>query len=268
MTKTSSAAAASSMLYHVEDGGIAVITLNRADKLNAFTLEMVRLWQDLLIRAWQDPAVKVIVVTGAGRAFCAGGDAEEMLAYQGRESLAFKDFLWRNVHGIVFALERIEKPVIAALNGTARGAGLDMALMCDLRVAAESAVFAESYIHMGLIAGDGGTYFLPRLIGLARALELFWTGRDVSAQEAERIGLVNRVVPDARLMEETLALARQIAKQPQEAIRCFKRAVYQGATMTLPAHLDMVSSHMAVLQDTAEHKDRVAAFLSRRRASP
>lgn len=254
-----------SMLYRVEDGGIAILTLNRPDKLNAFTVEMVDRWRDLLLRAAGDAQVNVIVITGAGRAFCAGGDIEEMLENHGRGALHFKDFLWRHVHGIAFALERIEKPVIAALNGTARGAGLDMALMCDLRIAGASAVFAESYIHMGLIAGDGGTYFLPRLIGTARALELFWTGRDVTAQEAERIGFVNRVVPDDKVMEETLALARQISRQPQEAIRCFKRAVYQGANMTLRAHLDMVSSHMGVLQGTADHEARVNAFLERRR---
>jgi enoyl-CoA hydratase/carnithine racemase len=139
-----------------------------------------------------------------------------------------------------------------------------MALMCDLRYAAESAKFAESYINVGLVAGDGGTYFLPRLIGTARALEMFWTGREVSAVEAERMGFVNRVVPDAELMPTVMELARRIASQPQEAIRYFKRAVYQSTTMSLPAHLDMVSSHMAVLQGTEEHREKVLAFLEKR----
>ena len=140
-----------------------------------------------------------------------------------------------------------------------------MALMCDLRIAAESAVFAESYINMGIIAGDGGTFFLPRLIGTARALELFWTGREVSAAEAVQLGFVNQVTADEELASATASLARQIASQPQEAIRCFKRAVYQGMNMALPAHLDMVSSHMAVLQGTAEHQDRIQAFLDRKK---
>jgi enoyl-CoA hydratase/carnithine racemase len=157
--------------------------------------------------------------------------------------------------------------VIAAINGAARGAGLDMALMCDLRIMARSATLAETYINVGLIAGDGGTYYLPRLIGIPRALELFWTGRVVDADEAERIGLVSRVVADEALMPVTYELARAIAAQPFEAVRAYKRAVYQGMTMSLDAHLDMVSSHTSLLRDTPEHRERVEAFLQRRRKS-
>src|SRR5690606_8434536 len=132
-----------------------------------------------------------------------------------------KNYLWKHVHRIVLTLERADKPVIAAINGLARGAGLDMALMCDLRIMAESATLAESYINMGLIAGDAGTYFLPRIVGTARALELFWTGRVLDAHEAERIGIANRVVADDRLVEAVTETARIIAAQPQEAVRMF-----------------------------------------------
>ena len=251
------------MTYSMDPQGVATITLNRPDKLNAFNSEMISLWGDLLDQAASDPAVKVIVVTGAGRAFCAGGDLEDLLSYRNRSALEFKDYLYRQVHRIALTMDRLEKPVIAALNGTARGAGLDMALMCDLRIAAASAVFAESYINIGMIAGDGGTYYLPRLIGTARALELFWTGRAVHAEEAERMGFVNRVVPDEDLMRVVTELAHNIAAQPQEAVRCFKRSVYTGMTMSLPAHLDMVSSHMAALKDTPDHQSRLEGFAIR-----
>lgn len=253
------------MTSSTDSAGVATITLNRPDKLNAFNGEMITLWGDLLDAASSDRAVKVIVVTGAGRAFCTGGDIDDLLAYRDRSALEFKDYLFRQVHRIALTLERVEKPVIAALNGTARGAGLDMALMCDLRIAAASAVLAESYINIGMIAGDGGTYYLPRLIGTARALELFWTGEGISAQEAERIGMVNRVVPDDDLLNAASELARKIAAQPQEAVRCFKRSVYTGMTMSLSAHLDMVSSHMGVLKDTVDHQSRLEAFTKRRK---
>ena len=255
-----------SMLLARDPHGVATLTMNRPDKLNAFDVPMIELWHRLLVEACADPAVKVIVLTGAGRAFCAGGDVDSFLDFRRWDSLERKNYLWKHVHRIVFELDRAEKPVIAAINGLARGAGLDMALMCDMRIMAESATLAESYINMGLIAGDAGTYFLPRLIGTARALELFWTGRTVGAEEAERIGLVNRVVPDDRFAGAVSETARAIAAQPQEAVRMFKRAVYQGLFTPLAAHLDMVSSHMAVAMDTAEHKARVDAFLQRRRS--
>jgi len=254
-----------SMLLATDDHGVATLTMNRPEKLNAFDVPMIERWTALLDEACNDPAVKVIVLTGAGRAFCAGGDIGSFMDFRRWDSLERKDYLWKHVHRIVLTLERTDKPVIAAINGLARGAGLDMALMCDLRIMAESATLAESYISMGLIAGDAGTYFLPRIVGTARALELFWTGRTIDAAEAERIGIANRVVPDARLAEAVTQSARTIAAQPQEAVRMFKRAVYQGFQMPLAAHLDMVSSHMSVIIDTADHKALVDAFLRSRK---
>jgi enoyl-CoA hydratase/carnithine racemase len=251
------------ILYAVDADGIATLTLNRPDKHNAFTIPMVDRWAELLIQAEADPAVKVIVLTGAGRSFCAGGDLEEMKGFQSMDAQQKKDWLFRHVHNVIRNMERLDKPVIAAINGTARGAGLDFALMCDLRIAGQSTTLAESYINMGLIAGDGGTWFLPRLIGMARALELFWTGRVVKAEEAERIGLVNRVVPDDQLLPAVYELARQIAGQPQQAVRYFKRLLHQSATVPLTTHLDLISSHMAILEDSDDHRARVAAFLKK-----
>lgn len=245
--------------------GIATLTLNRPQKYNAFTKDMIVLWHRLLSECEEDAAVKVIVLTGAGKAFCSGGDVGAQKERAKNDALERKDFLFRHVHRIARTMANLDKPVIAAINGAARGAGLDMALMCDLRVMAASATLAESYINVGLIAGDGGTYYLPRLIGVPRALELFWTGRVVGAEEAERIGMVNRVVADGDLMASTYALARAIAEQPFEAVRAYKRAVYQGMSMNLDAHLDMVSSHTSILRDTPDHRARVEAFLQRKR---
>ena len=244
--------------------GVAVLTLNRPDKLNSFNRTMIAEWERALNMAANDVAARVVVLTGAGRAFCAGGDADEMAEMQNADNVTRRDYL-RGIHHIPLAMERLDKPVIAAVNGAARGAGMDMAIMCDLRVAAASATFAESYINMGLISGDGGMYFLPRLIGAARALELLWTGRVIDASEAERIGLVNRVVPDAEVLTAALKLAAEIAGQAQEAVRVTKRSVYQSLTNSLGSHLDSVASHMAVLYDTPEFQARLKAFRERRK---
>lgn len=253
------------ILFDTDDHGVATITLNRPEKYNAFTKDMINRWSEILEQCEADPKVKVVVLTGAGKAFCTGGDISAQKDRANNDALERKDFLWRHVHKIAFIMERMDKPTIAAINGAARGAGLDMALMCDLRTMADSATLAESYINVGLIAGDGGTYYLPRIIGLPRALELFWTGRAIGADEAERIGLVNNVAPLDQLMSVTQALARAIAAQPFEAVRAYKRAVYQGMNMPLAAHLDMVSSHTSILRDTPEHREKVAAFLNRKK---
>ncbi len=258
-----SASQAPTILLDKQPDGVAVLRLNRPERLNAFTLRMIDDWQAALRDAFDDAAVRVVIVTGNGKAFCTGADLDELAAAPPRDGIERKDVLWAHIHGIARILDAADKPVIAAVNGTARGAGCDMTLMCDLRIAAASATFAESYIHHGLVSGDAGAYYLPRLIGSARALELFWTGRVIGAAEAERIGLVNQVVPDEQLMETALQLARQIAAQPQQAVRLYKRMVRQSPDMALPTHLDMVSSHMSVLQDTPEYKARLAASLAK-----
>jgi enoyl-CoA hydratase/carnithine racemase len=144
------------------------------------------------------------------------------------------------------------------------GAGMDMAIMCDLRVCSDRARLAESYIMMGLVQGDGGAYFLPRLVGTAKALELLWTGTVLSADEALRLGIVNRVVPHDRLMEETMRLAEAIAAKPPLAVRMMKRAVYQAQTSSLRAHLDYISSQLSLLSETKDHQEAAKAFLEKR----
>ncbi len=250
------------LLYEVKDR-IATITLNRPDKLNAFTRPMIDAWAGALGEAQADDGVHVVVVTGAGRAFCAGGDVARMPA-GAPTPLEHKNELWEHIHRIPRTLEAMDKPVIAMVNGLAVGAGMGMALMCDLRFAAEEARFSTGYVKVGLVPGDGDTYFLPRLIGAARALELLWTADFVEAAEAHRLGIVNRVVPGARLAEETYAFARRVADGPQVAIRMIKRLVYQSLRLDLRTHLDLVSSHMAIVRQTADHVEGVRAFKEKR----
>ncbi|WEX12458.1 enoyl-CoA hydratase-related protein [Chelativorans sp. AA-79] len=245
------------ILFETDEHGVATLTLNRPEKYNAFIPEMLTQWREKLAEARDDPKVHVVVLTGAGKAFCAGGDSGKMADRATENALTRKDFLWRQVHEIPLLLDRFEKPIIAAINGAARGAGLDMALMCDIRYMAESANVAESYINVGMIAGDGGGYYLPRLIGLDHALEICLTGRVVGSAEAKALGMVTHVVPDEELLPAAYKLARTIAEQPQAAIRMYKRSLYQSLSMTLSAHLDMVSSHTSVLRETPEHRERV-----------
>ena len=251
----------SHVTYVKDEDGVATITLNRPEKLNAFTFQMVADWIEYLKLAEGDPDVRVVVLTGNGRGFCAGADMDEISQRsKSANALARKDFLWRHVHKLALITERMEKPLIGAINGTTRGAGCDLALMCDLRIAAASASFGWSYIKLSIIAGNGGTYYLPRIVGMDRALELFWTGRAVSAEEAAQMGLVTRVVPDDVLQSTTHDLAKQIAAQPADAIQFYRRAAYQGSNQTLYSHLDMLSSHIAVLGSSRENSNRVESF--------
>lgn len=243
---------------------IGFITLNRPDKLNAFTTEMLHSWADALTECATNDDVRVIVLTGSGRGFCSGGDINSFRENEGNNAYARKKSLADRVHQIPLIMDTLDKPVIVAVNGVATGAGMDMALMGDIRIAARSARFAESYIRVGIFAGDGGTWYLPRLVGTPKALELLWTGRFVEAEEAYEIGIVNQVVDDAELMEATKAMAQKIAAQPPIAVRMMKRAVYQGLRMDLRTHLDMASSHMATIYSTDDHSEALSALKDKR----
>ena len=246
------------ILYCVE-GHCAMITLNRPEAKNAFSPEMIRLWRKCLEEVGRDDRVRVVVITGKGDTFCSGGDIRDMAEGKLR-SWDMKRYLWEGVHRIVLTLEDLDKPVIAAINGAAMGAGLDMALMCDIRICSDKAKLAESYILLGVVPGDGGAYFLPRLVGVSKALELLLTGDVLSPEEALRLGLVNRVVPHDRLLEESIALAEKIADRPPLAVRMTKRAVYQAQTSTLRAHLDYISSQLSLLTETEDHLEAAKAF--------
>jgi 2-(1,2-epoxy-1,2-dihydrophenyl)acetyl-CoA isomerase len=253
------------LVFEITDG-IATIRLNRPDRLNAFTPAMLDAWGDAIEACKRDASVRVVVLTGTGRGFCSGGDVRAMKDRHQRDESAFerKTDMWERIHRIPKLLEDLDKPYIVAINGVAVGAGLDMALMGDIRFAAASARLGESYIKVGFVAGDGGTWFLPRIVGTAKALEMLWTGDIIDAAEAERIGLVNKVLPDDQLLPHTYEFARRLSAAPAMALRLMKRAVYQGLRMDLRASLDMISSHQGVISTTHDHREAVAAFNEKR----
>lgn len=249
--------------------GIAMGRLNRPDKKNALSAEIVSDLAMGLRAAQEDPAVRVFIITGAGDAFCSGGDlARRAKEGEGGEPtpLQRKDRLQQGTHRLAIAIEEFDKPLIAAVNGPAAGAGMDMALMCDLRFAAKSARFSEAYIRVGLIPGNGGCYFLPRIVGPAKALEMLWTGDFIGSEEALRIGLVNRVYDDDKLMDETLAFAARLASGPPLQQRVIKKLMYQSLRTDLRTSLEMVSSHMAVVQATADYREAINAYKEKRPA--
>lgn len=243
---------------------VATIRLNRPEKLNAFTDDMITTWVERLEEYRTSDDVNVIVITGTGRAFSTGGDVGKFADYAADTAADIKARLTENVQQLALKVQEIDKPVIAAVNGIATGGGVDVALMCDLRFAARSARFAETYVRMGLIPGAGGAYYLPRIVGTAKALELFWSCESVDAEQAERIGLVNRVFDDERLAEETQAFACNLARGAPLAVRLVKKIIYQGLTSDLRSALDLVASNMPVVRMSADHKEAVAAFREKR----
>jgi 2-(1,2-epoxy-1,2-dihydrophenyl)acetyl-CoA isomerase len=258
-------------ILYQKQAGVATITLNRPERMNAFTPVMIREWAQALEDARLDGDVRAVIVTGAGRGFCAGADlrAESGVAQvaraEGRASAAdLRNWLRDSVHYVPRQVALLDKPYIAAVNGAAVGAGMDMCSMCDLRIASEEARFAMSYAKVGLVPGDGGCYYLPRIVGLAKALELIWTGDFVDAQEALRIGYVSRVVPTDQLLPATRELAERIAKGPAVALQLAKRLVYRGWNASVEEALEAAGQAMAVVQSTEDAREGPRAFAEKR----
>lgn len=248
------------LLTH-DDAGVRTLTLHRPEMRNALNQEVLLALRAGLEDAAADPAVRCIVLTGAGSAFCAGADLTEFQArIDGEREEAFGD----NFTPIVHLLRGIEKPIIAALNGPAVGAGCSFALACDLRISGESGALAVAYVRVGLIPDTGGTIILPLLVGLAKATELAFTGGRVGAEEAARIGLVNRVVADADLAGAAHAWAAELAALPTAAIGLTKRAFNAAMMPHFHEHLDYELELIAQAFQTADHREGVAAFLERR----
>ena len=251
------------LLFDVS-GGIAVMTLNRPDKLNAFTGDMLRGLVAALDECDGRDDIRVAILTGAGRGFCSGGDIGGMGGAADNRPHVTKNRIWNEIQAFPKRAARFEKPLIAAVNGVATGGGMDLALACDLRVASQSARFAETYAKIGLLPGGGGAWFLPRLVGQARALELLWTAEFIDAYQALSIGLVNHVYPDAGLMPETLKLAERIAGMPPLSVRLIKRAVAQGMSADMATAFDLISSHIALARAGHDHAEAIAAFKEKR----
>ena len=243
---------------------IATLTLNRPEKLNAFTSEMLAQLLEALDECEQRDDVAVVIVTGSGRGFCSGGDVGGMGEAADNRPHVTKDRIWNEIQAFPKRLANFEKPIIAAVNGAAVGGGMDLALACDFRIAAESARFAETYGKIGLAPGGGGAYFLPRLVGKAMALELLLTADFIDASEALRIGMVNHVFPDGTLQDETRAIAQRIAKLPPMSVRLIKRAVNQSMNADMATAFDLISSHIAVLRSGHDHPEAIAAFKEKR----
>ncbi|MCA1669022.1 MAG: enoyl-CoA hydratase/isomerase family protein [Thermomicrobia bacterium] len=246
--------------------GVLTLTLNRPDVLNAVTDTMLRELQDALRGAERDAAVRCIVLTGAGRGFCAGQDISGVAEPQPHdgERPSIGDHLRGGYNPIVRRIRAIEKPVIAAVNGVAAGAGANLALACDLRIASAEASFVQAFVKIGLVPDSGGTLFLPLLVGYAKAAELAFTGDRIRAEESLRLGLVNQVVPVAALMETTHALAARLAALPTRAIGLTKRAFNRAMMPDLDAVLDYEADMQEIAGRTQDYREGVAAFREKR----
>ena len=258
------------MAYHdiilEKKPGIARITLNRPEALNAFR-ESMRVEIGEAIREVRDDAdSKVLILTGAGRAFAAGGDVKAMAerAATGDNVLARRQYMRTVVGGVLWELYNLEKPTIAMVNGVAAGGGCNLALACDLIIASDQARFIQSFVRVGLPPDWAGMYFLPRLVGMAKAKELIFTARPVEALEAERIGLVNRVVPHAELDSTTMELAGQLASSATAAIGLAKTVMHRSAELNFHAFLEYEALATTISTQTEDHKEGVRAFVEKR----
>jgi enoyl-CoA hydratase/carnithine racemase len=215
----------------------------------------------------ENKSVKVVIVTGAGPAFSSGGNVRDMRRFFEEDipPAAIREEYRQGIQRIPLALYNLDVPTIAAVNGPAVGAGCDLACMCDIRIAAQSALFAESFIRIGIIPGDGGAWLLPRVIGMSKAAEMSFTGDPVDAQEALACGLVSRVVPDDRLMEEARSLAARIARHPGPTMRMTKRLLREGQHTKLDSLLELSAAYQAIAHKTPQHKEAVMAFIEKRK---
>jgi 2-(1,2-epoxy-1,2-dihydrophenyl)acetyl-CoA isomerase len=243
---------------------VTTITLDRPEKLNAFAGTMREELAAALREAENDAACRVVVITGAGRAFCAGGDVDYMSGLQRDGNVAPFRKLLDAGRGIVTTIAEMAKPVIASVNGVAAGAGCNLALACDYRIAADTAKLGQTFVRIGMHPDWGGTWFLPRLVGPSRALEILMTGRMVDAAEAFSIGMVDRVVPASELAHQTIALAIAIADGPPLAIAGIKRALAQSRTNTLAAQTDLENAHQLDAFASHDAAEGMAAFFEKR----
>ncbi len=248
-----------------KENGVLTITLNRPDKLNAANDAMLSELQDAFKQAGRDQEVRAVILTGAGRGFCAGqdlGNVKERLEAGGR--MDYGAHLRHTYNPLILRIRQLPKPVIAAVNGVAAGAGMSLVMACDLRLAAESASFLQAFVRVGLVPDSGSTWMLPRLIGMARAAEMMLTGRRISAQEAYEWGLINKVVPDDALMEEARKLAGEFANAPTKVIGYIKRALDYAATSSLEEALEYEADMQELAGRTNDHLEGLRAFLEKR----
>lgn len=258
----------SESILQVADQGVVTITLNRPDVLNSFNAQMARELQQALAQAAGDATVRAVLLTGAGRAFCAGQDLGEALGKGSDPSGAdLGEIVRTSYNPIVLAIREMEKPVVCAVNGVAAGAGANLALACDLVVASEDASFVQSFSKIGLVPDTSGTFFLPRLVGPARATALMFLAEKVGAQKALEWGMIYQVVPSQVLLEAASALARQLATMPTRGLALTKKLLNASWANDLGAQLALEEEMQRQAGRTADYAEGVSAFLAKRKAS-
>ncbi len=258
----------SEFLLYEQDGAVVTLTMNQPDIRNVLTGNTAAPeFVDACARITADNRVKAVIVTGAGPVFSSGGNVKDMRRFFDDDiaPAAIRDWYRQGIQRITLSLYNLDVPTIAAVNGPAIGAGCDLACMCDIRIAAESASFAESFIRVGIVPGDGGAFLLPRAVGLSKAAEMSFTGDAIDASDALSCGLVSRVVPDAKLMDEARALAARIARNPGPTLRMTKRLLREGQHAKIDTLLEMSAGFQAIAHKTPQHKEAVMAFIEKRK---
>jgi len=252
------------LLYEI-DGPVAVITLNRPERLNALGGTLREDLYDAVLKASEDDDVRALVITGAGRGFCSGGDVKSMSERdQAGTGSPMREKIAPARDITIMAMRDCPKPIIAAVNGAAAGAGFNLALSCDMRIASRAAKFTQAFVKRGLHPDWGGTWFLPRIVGTAKACELIFTGDVIDADEAFRLGIVNAVTEPADLMSKAYEIAGKIAAGPPIAIRLAKRAIYHNLECDLRAGLEYETYAQNTCRDTEDSKEGVRAFMEKR----
>jgi 2-(1,2-epoxy-1,2-dihydrophenyl)acetyl-CoA isomerase len=247
-----------------QDSGVLSITLNRPEKLNALNPEMHKLLREAFERANSEPAVRSVLLTGAGRGFCTGQDLSERKVAPGAAPIDLAISLGSNYNPLVRRMRALPKPIVCAVNGVAAGAGANLALACDIVLAARSASFLQSFCRLGLVPDSGGTYFLPRLAGSARAMGLAMLGDKLTAEDAERWGMIWKVVDDARLSEEGFSVAKNLAQGPTKGYGLIKRALLASPGNSLDAQLDLERDLQREAGFSEDYREGVAAFMEKR----
>ena len=249
------------------DGGVVTLTLNEPATRNAVSPAITEALVARISEVNQDISIRCVILTGVGEGFSSGGNVKDMKEKKGLfggTPAEIRRGYWHGIQQIPLAMYELEVPSIAAVNGAAIGAGCDLSLMCDIRLAGRSAVFAESFMRVGLVSGDGGAWHLPRVVGLSKAYEMTFTGDFIRAEEAVRIGLASRWVEDADLMTEAMALAQRIAAHPSHSLRLTKRLLRDSQHVSLPIALELASSSQALVQHTHDQYEAVSAFIEKR----
>ncbi len=247
--------------FHIEQG-VAVITLNRPDKLNSFNQLMAYDVQSALDHCMENPEIRCVVITGSGRAFCAGQDLEEAIA---ADAATIEEHVELKYNPMVQRIRAIKKPVIAAVNGVAAGAGANLAYCCDIIVAAESAKFIQSFINIGLFPDTGGTYFLPRMVGFHKATAMMMLGDKMTAQESKDLGIVHQVFPDDELMDGAMTLAKRMAKMPTKGLGLIKKAINMSLRHDLDQQLEVEKDLQGRAGRTHDNAEGINAFLEKRK---